>query len=106
MMEAFAWVIGMSAVGGLPVYCAILLGSYNFINGAMDHSGFCLDELWFNSIYHFVHHAEPTTNYAEFSFLDILYGTYKDYPITEVVEAFKPTSIEVIAPELPTTTAE
>lgn len=57
MMEAFAWVIGMSAVGGLPTFNCILLAGYIFVNAAMDHSGFCLHPFWYNSIYHYVHHA-------------------------------------------------
>ena len=64
LMELFAEIAGICAVGGLPLFYVILLGVYNVVNGALDHSGFCMDEVWFNSIYHYVHHAEPTVNFA------------------------------------------
>lgn len=45
--------------------------------------------MWFNSVYHYVHHAEPTVNFAELSYIDRAFGTYKEYPIGEVVEHFR-----------------
>lgn len=64
LMELFAEIAGICAVGGLPMPCIVLLGVYNVVNGGFDHSGFCLDDFWFNSMYHYTHHAEPTWNYA------------------------------------------
>jgi sterol desaturase/sphingolipid hydroxylase (fatty acid hydroxylase superfamily) len=76
-MELFAEIARICLVGGLPVTNVILLGVYNVVNGGFDHSGFCLDKFWFNSIYHYVHHAEPTINFAELSYIDRIFGTYK-----------------------------
>lgn len=84
-MELFAEIAGICLIGGLPLFNIILLGVYNVVNGAIDHSGFCLHEFWFNSIYHFTHHAEPTWNYAELTYIDVAYGTYKEYPLETVV---------------------
>jgi sterol desaturase/sphingolipid hydroxylase (fatty acid hydroxylase superfamily) len=57
LMELLAEIAGIWLVGGLPLFNLILLGIYNVVNGAFDHSGFCLDKFWFNSIYHYNHHA-------------------------------------------------
>lgn len=96
-MELFAEIAGICLVGGLPLFNVILLGMYNVVNGAIDHSGFCLDEIWFNSVYHYVHHAEPTVNFAELTYIDIAYGTYKEYPLEEVVEHFREAKSSPIA---------
>ena len=63
-VDGMQFVFGMALVGGLPIFNSALLGTYDYVFGAMDHSGFCLDSYWFNSMYHYIHHLEVDANYG------------------------------------------
>lgn len=50
-----------------------------------------------------MHHAEPTVNFAELSYIDRAFGTYKEYPIGEVVEHFRESVVKVQGEEVEVT---
>lgn len=65
-----SFLIGPALVGGMPLPFVLILAIYNAVTGAIDHSGFCVNEFAMNGIGHWVHHAEPDKNYSEFLIID------------------------------------
>jgi hypothetical protein len=81
LMDLFAKIAAIFIVGELPFFNVVLLSIYFAITRSLNHSDFCLDKFWFNSIYHYTHLAEPALNYSELTYINIIVGTYKMYPL-------------------------